>query len=61
MPTKNKIILTFLVILTAVLITFFEYVESNILHVWLIIMVVFLMIIGLWVLPEAKGKITHEK
>ena len=56
MPTKNKIILTFLVILTAVLIIFFEYVESNISHMWLIIMVAFLMIIGLWVFPEAKGK-----
>ena len=61
MPTKNKIILTFLVILTAVLITFFEYVESNISHMWLIIMVAFLMIIGLWVFPEAKGKMTHEE
>ena len=36
-------------------------VHANILYVWIIIVITFLMIIGLWVFPEAKGKITQEK
>ena len=61
MPTKYKIILTILVLITSVLVACFEYVSANILYVWIVIIVTFLMIIGLWVFPEAKGKITQEK
>ena len=61
MPTKYKIILTLLVLISSILVAYIEYVSANILYVWIIIVVTFLMIIGLWVFPEAKGKITQEK
>ena len=61
MPTKYKIILTLLVLIASILVACFEYVSDNILYVWIIIVVTFLMIIGLWVFPEAKGKTTQEK
>ena len=61
MPTKYKIILTLLVLIASILVACFEYASANVLYVWIIIVVTFLMIIGLWVFPEAKGKITQEK
>ncbi len=61
MPTKYKIILTILVLIASIFVACFEYVSANILYVWIIIVITFLMIIGLWVFPEAKGKITQEK
>ena len=61
MPTKYKIIFTLLVLISSILVAYIEYVSANILYVWIIIVVTFLMIIGLWVFPEAKGKITQEK
>ena len=61
MPTKYKIILTILVLIASILVACFEYISANTLYVWIIIVVAFFMIIGLWVFPEAKGKITQEK
>ena len=45
MPTKYKIILTILVLIASILVACFEYVSANILYVWIIIVVTFLMII----------------
>ena len=44
MPTKYKIILTILVLIASILVACFEYVSANILYVWIIIVVTFLMI-----------------
>lgn len=57
MPTKNKILLTLLVILISVFTVVFEYINSNIINTWIIIIIMILMIVGLWIFPEAKGKI----
>ena len=61
MPTKNKILLTVLVIIVSTLLASFEYLEANIPFVWIIAIIMFLMIVGLWVFPEANGKINQEK
>ena len=61
MPTKTKTFLTLMVIIISLLTSIYEYINTNGQYLWIILTVMLLMIIGLWVFPEAKGKITNEK
>ena len=60
MPTKTKTFLTLMVIIISLLTAIYEYINTNGQYLWIVLTVMILMIIGLWVFPEAKGKITNE-
>ena len=63
MPTKIKFILTILVLLITSLI-FFKHLEYNeFVRSSIILVVSIVMVLGLWILPEATGKTkeTNEK
>ena len=63
MPTKIKFILTILVLLITSLI-FFKHLEYNeFVRSSIILVISIVMVLGLWILPEATGKTkeTNEK
>ena len=56
MPTKIKFFLTILVLLITSFI-FFKHIEHNeFIRSSIILVVSIIMVLGLWIIPEAKGK-----
>ena len=63
MPTKIKLIITFLVVLITSIIFYKHFVDYEFIRSSIILVVSLIMIFGLWILPEATGKTkeTNEK
>ena len=63
MPTKIKFILTILVLLITSLIFFKHFEYNEFLRSSIILVISIVMVLGLWILPEATGKTkeTNEK
>ena len=63
MPTKIKLIITFLVMLITSIIFYKHFVDYEFIRSSIILVVSLIMIFGLWILPEATGKTkeTNEK
>jgi len=57
MPVKNKVILTCMVFIICGAVALYEYNIENFKYFWILIIIMFLMVLGLWVFPEAKGKV----
>ena len=60
MPIKIKLIITFLVITISIFIFYKHYILNQQLRGIIIFIVGTLMLFGLWVLPEATGKIKQK-
>ena len=60
MPTKIKLLLTFLVVLISSYIFFEHFILRHFLKGTTILVIAILMIFGLWILPEAKGKLKEQ-
>ena len=60
MPTKIKLLLTFLVVLICSFIFFEHFIARQFLKATTILVISILMIFGLWILPEAKGKLKEK-
>ncbi len=60
MPTKIKLLLTFLVVLISSYIFFEHFIARHFLKATIILVISILMIFGLWILPEAKGKLREQ-
>ena len=60
MPTKIKLLLTFLVVLICSYIFFEHFIARHFLKATTILVISILMIFGLWILPEAKGKLKEQ-
>ncbi len=56
MPTKIKLILTFLVVLITSIIFYIHFIDNEYIRSSIIFVISIIMVIGLWVLPEATGK-----
>ena len=63
MPTKIKLIITFLVVLITSIIFYKHFVDYEFIPSSIILVVSLIMVFGLWILPEATGKTkeTNEK
>ena len=63
MPTKIKFILTILVLLITSLIFFKHFEYNEFVRGSIILVISIVMVLGLWILPEATGKTkeTNEK
>lgn len=63
MPTKIKLIITFLVVLITSIIFYKHFTDYEFIRSSIILVVSLIMIFGLWTLPEATGKTkeTNEK
>ena len=63
MPTKIKLIITFLVVLITSIIFYKHFVDYEFIRSSIILVVSIIMVFGLWILPEATGKTkeTNEK
>ena len=63
MPTKIKFILTILVLLITSLIFFKHFEYNEFVKSSIILVISIVMVLGLWILPEATGKTkeTNEK
>ena len=63
MPTKIKFILTILVLLITSLIFFKHHEYNEFVRSSIILVISIVMVLGLWILPEATGKTkeTNEK
>jgi len=63
MPTKIKLIITFLVVLITSIIFYKHFVDYEFIRSSIILVVSLIMVFGLWILPEATGKTkeTNEK
>ena len=63
MPTKIKLAITFLIVFITVFIFYKHYLSNDFIKYIVILIIGFLMIFGLWILPEATGKTkeTNEK
>ncbi len=63
MPTKIKFILTILVLLITSLIFFKHFEYNEFVRSSIILVISIVMVLGLWILPEATGKTkeTNEK
>ena len=63
MPTKIKLIITFLVVLITSIIFYKHFVDYEFIRSSIIFVVSLIMVFGLWILPEATGKTkeTNEK
>ena len=57
MPTKIKFIITILVVLITILIFSKHYLLKELSKSVIILLIGIIMIFGLWILPEATGKI----
>ncbi len=60
MPTKIKLILTFLVVLITSIIFYKHFINNEFIRSTIILVILIIMVLGLWILPEATGK-TKEK
>ena len=56
MPTKIKLILTFLVVLITSIIFYKHFIDNEYIRSSIIFVISIIMVFGLWVLPEATGK-----
>ena len=56
MPTKVKLILTFLVVLITSIIFYKHFIDNEYIRSSIIFVISIIMVFGLWVLPEATGK-----
>ncbi len=63
MPTKIKLIITFLVVIITSIIFYKHFVDYEFIRSSIILVVSLIMVFGLWILPEATGKTkeTNEK
>ena len=63
MPTKIKLIITFLVVLITSIIFYKHFVDYEFIRSSIVLVVSLIMVFGLWILPEATGKTkeTNEK
>ena len=63
MPTKIKLILTFLVVLITSIIFYKHFIGNEYVRSSIILVISIIMVFGLWILPEATGKTkeTNEK
>ena len=57
MPTKIKLFLSFLVVIISIFLFRKHYISEEFLRSSLIILIGCIMNLGLWILPEAKGKV----
>ena len=60
MPTKIKFVITFLVVLITILIFYKHYLLNELIKSIIILLIGSIMIFGLWILPEATGKIKEN-
>ena len=60
MPTKIKFVITFLVVLITILIFYKHYSLNQLTKSIIILLIGSIMIFGLWILPEATGKIKEN-
>ena len=60
MPTKIKFVITFLVVLITILIFYKHYLLNQLTKSIIILLIGSIMIFGLWILPEATGKIKEN-
>ncbi len=60
MPNKIKFIITFLVALIIILIFYKHFLLNDLFKSIIILLIGIIMIIGLWVLPEATGKMKEN-
>ena len=60
MPTKIKLIITFLVVIISVFIFYKHYIVNQQIRSIIIALIGIIMMFGLWVLPEATGKIKER-
>ena len=60
MPAKIKFIITFLVVLITILIFYKHYLLNELIKSIIILLIGSIMIFGLWILPEATGKIEEN-
>ena len=60
MPTKIKFVITFLVVLITILIFYKHYLLNELIKSIIILLIGSIMTFGLWVLPEATGKIEES-
>ena len=60
MPTKIKLIITFLVVLITSIIFYKHFVDYEFIRSSIILVVSLIMVFGLWILPEATGKIKEK-
>ena len=60
MPTKIKFVITFLVVLITILIFYKHYLLNELIKSIIILLIGSIMTFGLWILPEATGKIEEN-
>ena len=60
MPTKIKFVITFLVVLITILIFYKHYSLNQLTKSIIILLIGSIMTFGLWILPEATGKIKEN-
>ena len=60
MPAKIKFVITFLVVLITILIFYKHYLLKELSKSVIILLIGIIMIFGLWILPEATGKIKES-
>ena len=57
MPTKIKLIITFFVVAIVIYIFYIHFTLTEYLKSIIILLIGIIMVFGLWVLPEATGKV----
>ena len=60
MPTKIKFVITFLVVLITILIFYKHYLLNELTKSIIILLIGSIMTCGLWILPEATGKLKEN-
>ncbi len=60
MPTKIKFVITFLVVLITILIFYKHYLLNELTKSIIILLIGSIMTFGLWILPEATGKLKEN-
>ena len=60
MPAKIKFVITFLVVLITILIFYKHYLLNELIKSIIILLIGSIMTFGLWILPEATGKIEEN-
>ena len=60
MPTKIKFFITFLVVLITILIFYKHYLLNQLTKSIIVLIIGVIMTFGLWILPEATGKIKES-
>tara|TARA_B100000029_G_C17013664_1_gene755880 strand:+ start:233 stop:427 length:195 start_codon:yes stop_codon:yes gene_type:complete len=60
MPTKIKLVITFLVVIISIFIFYSHYIINQHTRSIVIALIGIMMLFGLWILPEATGKIKER-